>query len=143
MARKRIRTLRATDYTHLANPFAPQPLWPEERVARLHEAALEVLRDLGLRILLPEAREILAAAGARVQEDMVFIGLEIVAEALRTAPRSWRLMAANPARARDYAPGQVLFGPGSGCPNVTDRRRGRRPGSLEAFHETLILQQHF
>lgn len=143
MARKRQRTLRATDYTHLTNPFAPQALWPEERVARLHEAALTVLRDLGLRILLPEAREILAAAGARVQEDMVFIGPEIVAEALRTAPRGWRLMAANPARARDYAPGQVLFGPGSGCPNVTDRKRGRRPGSLEAFHETLILQQHF
>lgn len=143
MARKRIRTLRATDYAHLTNPFAPQPLWPEDRVARMHEAALEVLRDLGLRILLPEAREILAAAGARVQEDMVFIGPEIVAEALRTAPRSWRLMAANPARARGYAAGQVLFGPGSGCPNVTDRLRGRRPGSLQAFHETLALQQHF
>src|SRR5690606_27300317 len=74
---------------------------------------------------------------------MVFIGPAIVAAALRTAPRGWRLMAANPARARDYAAGQVLFGPGSGCPNVTDRLRGRRPGSLQAFHETLTLQQHF
>lgn len=143
MARKRTRTRRATDYTRLTNLFAPQPLWRDEDVARLHDAALTVLRDLGLRILLPEARGILAAAGARVDGDMVFIGPEIVAEALRTAPKSWRLRAADPAHERDYAAGQILFGPGAGCPNVTDRLRGRRAGSLDSYLETLTLQQAF
>jgi trimethylamine--corrinoid protein Co-methyltransferase len=143
MARKKTRTLRATDYTRLTNPFTPQPLWPEEAIPRLHDAALTVLRDLGLRILLPEARQILAAAGAKVVEDMVFLGPEIIEQALRTAPRAWRMRAANPARERDYAPGQILFGPGAGCPNVTDRLRGRRAGSLESYLETLTLQQAF
>ena len=115
----------------------------EDGVAALHEAALGVLEDLGLKILLPEARDILRAAGARVDGDMVFIGRDIVAEALRTAPRSWRLRAANPARERDYAPGQALFGAGAGCPNATDRLRGRRPGSLESFLETITLQRAF
>ena len=32
---------------------------------------------------------------------------------------------------------------GSGCPNVTDALRGRRPGSRESFVETLRLQQSF
>lgn len=143
MARKRTRTARPTQYIQLTNSFNPQPLWSEDRIARLHDASLEVLRDIGIKVLLPEAREIFARAGARVIEDMVFIGPEIVGEALRTAPRQWRLLASNPDRSRDYAPGQILFGPGAGCPNVTDRQRGRRPGSLESFTETVRLHQAF
>src|SRR5690606_18111921 len=70
-------------------------------------------------------------------------GPEIVGEALRTAPRQWWLLASNPERSRLYAPAEILFGPGAGCPNVTDRQRGRRPGSMQAFTETLRLQQAF
>jgi trimethylamine--corrinoid protein Co-methyltransferase len=143
MARHRTRTARAVDYIGLTHPFAPQGVFSEDAIAQIHQAALGVLEDLGLRILLPEARDILAAAGARMAEDMVHIGRDVIAEALRTAPRQWRMRAANPARARTYAPGALLFGPGAGCPNVTDRTRGRRPGSLQAFHETLALQQAF
>jgi trimethylamine--corrinoid protein Co-methyltransferase len=137
--------LRAVDYIRLRHPFTPQSAFSDEAVLRLHEAALSVLEEDGMRILLPEARKILARAGARVDEDshMVRIGRDIVAEALATAPRRWRLRAANPARERDYAPGALLFSPGSGCPNVTDRLRGRRPGSLRDYEETLRLQQAF
>jgi trimethylamine--corrinoid protein Co-methyltransferase len=49
----------------------------------------------------------------------------------------------NPARERLYAPGQLLFGPGAGCPNATDLQRGRRPGTLRDYEETLALQQSF
>ena len=137
--------LRAVDYIRLRHPFTPQSAFSDEAVLRLHEAALSVLEEDGMRILLPEARKILARAGARVDEDshMVRIGRDIVAEALATAPRRWRLRAANPARERDYAPGALLFSPGSGCPNATDRLRGRRPGSLRDYEETLRLQQAF
>jgi len=143
MARSKTRVQRRTDYTQLTHAFAPQGVFSDEGVHALHDAALAVLEDLGLSILLPEARDILATAGARVDGDMVFIGRDMVAEALRTAPKRWRLRAANPARERDYAPGQALFAAGAGCPNVTDRLRGRRPGSLADFLETTTLQQAF
>lgn len=130
-------------YTHLTHPFAPQPVFSDDAVAALHEAALGVLEDLGIKVLLPEACDTFARAGARVVEDMVFLGRDIVAAALATAPRAWRMRAANPARERDYAPGQLLFGPGAGCPNATDLVRGRRPGSLRDYTETLTLQQAF
>jgi trimethylamine--corrinoid protein Co-methyltransferase len=74
---------------------------------------------------------------------MVRIGPEIVTAALASAPRSWRMRAANPARSRFYAEGQMLFSPGSGCPNATDLLRGRRAGSLRDFTETLRLQQSY
>jgi trimethylamine--corrinoid protein Co-methyltransferase len=143
MARHRKRTLRAVDYIGLTHPFTPQSIFPEAYIARMHDAALGVLENEGMKILLPEARQILAAAGAILSDDMVRIGRDLVAQALQTAPRAWRLRAINPARERLYAPGALLFGPGAGCPNVTDLVRGRRPGSLDSYLETLALQQSF
>ena len=131
------------DYVHLTHPFTPQSVFSADAVAALHDAALGVLEREGMKILLPEARAIFADAGARVAEDMVFIGRDIVATALATAPRGWRMRAAGPGRERMYAPGQLLFGPGAGCPNATDLARGRRPGTLRDYEETLALQQSF
>jgi trimethylamine---corrinoid protein Co-methyltransferase len=137
--------VRAPDYIHLTHPFTPQAVFAPEAVAELHATALRVLDTLGLRILLPEARRLFRTAGALVDEpeQMVRIGPEIVAAALASAPRSWRMRAAHPGRERIYAEGQMLFSPGSGCPNATDLVRGRRSGSLRDFTETLRLQQSF
>ncbi len=136
---------RQIDHVTLAHPFAPQALFPDDVVSAIHDAALGVLENLGIRVLLPEARAILAAAGAVADDGtlIVRIGREIVNHALSAAPRAWRMRAANPARARDYAEGQLLFGPGAGCPNAADALRGRRPGDLAAYEETLTLQQSF
>ena len=145
MARDRTprRKGRPVDYVHLTHPFAPQSVFSDDAVAALHDAALGVLEREGIKILLPEARGLFAKGGALVVGEMVFIGRDIVQAALTTAPRRWRMRAANPARERDYAPGQLLFGPGAGCPNATDLKRGRRPGTLRDHVETLELQQSF
>ena len=132
-------------YVHLQNPFIPQPGFSTDEIANIHETALRILSELGLRVLLDEGRPIFKSGGALVDEDtqMVRIGPEMVAAALAAAPRSIRLRAANPAREQTFAPGAMLFEAGSGCPNAYDRIRGRRPGSLRDFHETLKLQQSF
>ena len=135
--------LRQPAYRQLRHPFAPQPVFSEDRIAAMHDAALRVLQDLGMKVLLPEARAILQAAGAKIDDEMVFIGRDMVEAALALAPRSIRLRAANPLREQIYEDGTLLFTPGSGCPNVTDRRRGRRPGSIESYVETLKLHQSF
>ena len=82
----------------LRHPFQPQAGFSEDEIAAMHDTALRVLQELGIRILLPEARAILRAAGARVDDDsqMVWIGRDIVAAALATAPRSIRLRAPSP-----------------------------------------------
>ena len=135
---------RARFYRKLRHPFPPQTVFSEDEVARLHDTALRVLEELGLFILCEEARQVLSGAGAVVRDDgIVLIGREIVAEALRTAPKAWRLRARAPERAQDYETGAMLFMAGSGCPNVTDLERGRRPGTLNDFEETLKLQQAF
>ncbi|MBC2837608.1 trimethylamine methyltransferase family protein [Paragemmobacter straminiformis] len=132
-------------YKQLRHPFAPQAAFSGDEIAAMHDTALRVLENLGIRILLDEARSIFRAAGALVDDDsqMVRIGRDLVAEALSAAPRSIRLRAADPAHEQIFEPGAALFMAGSGCPNVTDALRGRRPGSRESFVETLRLQQSF
>lgn len=136
---------RAADYRQLRHPFPPQAIFSADEVAMLHGAALRVLEDLGIKVLHPEARALLKGAGALVDDagQMVRIGAEIVEAALAAAPRRMRLRAANPARERDYAEGELLFSAGAGCPNATDRERGRRPGGLRDYEEALVLQQSF
>ena len=56
-------------YGHLRHPFAPQGAFSEDRIAAMHAAALRVLSELGVRILLPEGRAILARAGTIVDDD--------------------------------------------------------------------------
>ncbi|NBT31793.1 MAG: trimethylamine methyltransferase, partial [Rhodobacteraceae bacterium] len=142
-ARQTAPVARRPNYANLRNPFTPQTVFSEDEVAGLHDTALRVLENLGISILLPEARDILGKSGATVVEDMVFFSRDIVAEALRTAPRSIRLRAANPEFDQTYEPGALLFTAAGGCPNVSDRIRGRRPGSMDSFREAIKLIQGF
>jgi trimethylamine--corrinoid protein Co-methyltransferase len=132
-------------YGQLRHPFVPQPAFSDDEIAAMHDTALRVLENLGIRVLLDEARTLFRSAGALVDNDsqMVRIGRDMVTTALATAPRSIRLRAADPAHEQLFEPGAALFMAGAGCPNVTDALRGRRPGSRESFVETLRLQQSF
>jgi trimethylamine--corrinoid protein Co-methyltransferase len=144
IAQQQPRALRQVPYKNLRHPYSPQTIWSEDEVSNIHATALRVIEELGIRILLPEARELLVAAGAIERADMmIHIGADVVAEALRTAPRSFRLNAPNPANNILYEPGAMLFKAGAGCPNATDLESGRRPGSLNDFRNALMLQQSF
>lgn len=136
---------RSNSYRQLRHPFEPQKVFSEDAVANIHAMALRVLRELGMKVLLPEAQQIFKNAGALVDHDsqMVRIGDDLVAAALQTAPRSFRMRAASPEREQIIEPGAMLFYPGSGCPHVSDIERGRRAGSLQSYEETIKLHQSF
>jgi trimethylamine--corrinoid protein Co-methyltransferase len=136
---------RKPDYHALRSPFVPQRVFSEDQVAAIHETALRVLEELGMRVLLPDARAILAAGGALVDEDtqMVRIGRDLVADALAAAPRSIRCHAGSRERDLTLEPGVLTFIGGSGAPNATDRERGRRAGTLQDFADFVRLVQGF
>lgn len=136
---------RAVNYRQLTNPFTPQVVFSEDRVAAIHDTALRVLEELGLKVLLPEARRLFAQAGAIVDDDsqMVRIGRDIVTAALSSAPRRFPLHGGAPDRALDMQLGSLAFQSGAGAPNCSDRLRGRRPGTLRDVEELTKLVQHF
>ena len=55
------RAARAADYRHLVNPFEPLRVFSDDQVEAIHGAALRVLEEIGVRVLLGEARERLRA----------------------------------------------------------------------------------
>ncbi len=136
---------RDVNYRQLRNPFPRMEVFPEDQIADMHETALRVLLELGVKVLLPEARRIFAKAGARVDEDtqMVFIGRDLVEAAVASAPKSIACHAG--ARDRDFTLelGSLVFQPGAGAPNATDLERGRRPASGQDYIEFLKLTHHF
>ena len=136
---------RLTNYRQLRNPFPPMDVFSADRIDAIHTAALDVLERLGIKVLLPEARALFKAAGARVDDDaeMVFIGQDIIAAALATAPKSFPLIAGHPDRNLVMELGSMIFQPGAGCPHATDLERGRRPGTETDFRELITLTQHF
>lgn len=136
---------RQVDYRHLKNPFPPMKAFSDDRIEAIHEAALEVLERLGLKILLPEARKIFARGGAIVDDEsqMVHIGREMIEAAILTAPKSFPILAGAPDRDIEIALGNLIFQPGAGAPHATDLERGRRPGTFADYQELTRLTQHF
>jgi trimethylamine---corrinoid protein Co-methyltransferase len=139
------RSERSKRYRRLSNPFRPLEIFNDDAVAELHSAALRVLAELGIRVLLPEARRAFAAAGALVDDadQLVRIGPDIVGHALEQAPSSVELTAPVPERGVTVGDRCVCVVPVSGPPNVSDLVRGRRAGTLQDLGDFLRLTQMF
>ena len=116
-----------------------------DEIANMHATALRVLEELGLKVLLPEARKILASGGAHVdaETDMVYIGRDIIEAALASAPKSITCYAGSRDRDLMLELGALVFQPGAGAPHATDLERGRRPGSARDYREYTQLAHHF
>ncbi|MEM7403841.1 MAG: trimethylamine methyltransferase family protein [Pseudomonadota bacterium] len=135
---------REINYHALKNPFPPMKVFSDDRIAAIHEAALTVLEDLGIKVLLPEARDLFVAGGATLKaDDMVHIGRDIVSAAIDSAPRSILARAGAPTRDVLLEPGSLVFQPGAGAPHATDLIKGRRPGTAGDFRDLVRLTQHF
>ena len=136
---------RPVNYRQLKNPFPPMDVFSADEIASMHDTSLRILEELGVKVLLPEAREIFRKGGARVDEStqMVHIGRDIIEAALATAPKSIVGRAGNRDRDILLELGSLIFQPGAGAPHATDLERGRRPGSKRDFRELIQLTHHF
>ncbi len=136
---------RNVDYHNLRNPVPPMAAFSDDRIEAIHEAALDVLEELGIKVLLEEARSAFKSGGARVDDstEMVWIGRDMVEAALSSAPRKISMRAASRVREVELELGRLVFQPGAGSPHTTDLKRGRRPGTAVDFSELVKLTQHF
>ncbi len=136
---------RQVDYHNLRNPFTPQKAFSDDQIEAMHDAALTVLEDLGIKVLLPDARRLFVEGGAISDEDteMVRIGREMVEAALKTAPRSIECRAGSREKDLTLELGALAIQSGAGAPHATDAVKGRRPGSLTDYHDLTRLAQHF
>ena len=137
--------VRKVNYRRIKNVLPKATVFSDDEVQSIHNASLRVLEELGVKVLLPAGRDALKKAGADVDEDtwMVKVDRGLVEQAIASAPSTFDVTARNPDRSITYGDGHVVFAPGSGCPNISDADRGRRPGSHADYIETCKLHQSF
>lgn len=102
-----------------------RPLTDAE-VQRIHDAALSVLERTGVQIVDSECRDIMSAAGARVDaaRDRVFIPRDMIAAALRTANKDVALYSRDGRFDLHLAGRNVHLGTGGAAIHVLDLDSG-------------------
>ncbi len=132
-------------FLNLTNPFPPIKVFSDDQIEAIHETSMTILEEIGLRILLDEAREIFRKAGADVDESSQIVRFDrnLILEAVAKAPSSVTLYSRNPLRNVTLGGNRVAFASVGGPPNVSDLEHGRRPGTLAAFSDLLRMAQSF
>jgi len=136
---------RQVDYSHLKNPLIKQPAFSEDRVEAIHDTALRVVEELGIRVLNDEARQYFKSAGAEVDKSsqMVKVNRELVKQALESAPSQFILHGATPESDVTIGGDNIAFVSVGGPPHISDLDRGKRNGTLEDTRNIIRLSQHF
>lgn len=120
-----------------------EPLGPEG-VQAVHDGAMRILEEIGIKILNPEALEILRKAGCTIDGENVRMGRDMVMEYVALAPSEFTITPRNPDRKITIGGKNLLFGNVSSPPNYWDMALGRKvPGTREMCRDLLKLTQYF
>ncbi|MCW1917318.1 trimethylamine methyltransferase family protein [Rhodobacter sp. KR11] len=138
---RRTASLPQRPWGQIPRPYEPIRVLSDDHVQAIHQAALTVLRDLGMRVLHPTAREAFRAAGARIDGDMVFLDPDMVEATRATAPETFTLAARNRARDLQVGGAHTIFTSVGGPAYVMDIDRGRRDGTHQDMCDFLRLCQ--
>jgi trimethylamine--corrinoid protein Co-methyltransferase len=109
---------------------SPCPNFPrltEGQARRMHEACLDILERVGVRLYLDEAVEMLKKAGARVTDgNLVRVPAPLVEKALETVPKRLTLYDRKGRPVMPLGGPRSFYGPGSDCLHIVDHRTGER-----------------
>ncbi|HIQ05403.1 MAG TPA: trimethylamine methyltransferase, partial [Anaerolineae bacterium] len=94
-----------------------------EQCERLHNASLEILESVGVRLYEPEAVELVRKAGARITDgNLAYIPAHLVEQAFSTLPKRVVLYNRNGEPVMPVEGYRSFYGPGSDCLNIVDHR---------------------
>ena len=129
----------------LRNPYPPIELLNPEQMDTLHDTSARILSELGIRVIGDRVLDLFEKGGAIVEREsnIVRIGTDMVAEAVKTAPSHFTLTAHNPDKTLTLGGDHLCFGLVAGPPNVHDRINGRRSGNQADYENFIRLAHHF
>ncbi len=136
---------RWVNYRDLVNPLILQPAFSDDRLEAIHQTALRVVEELGIKVLNDEARSHFQRAGAHVDESsqMVKIDRVLIKAALDSAPSEFVMHGATPDANVTLGGKHIAFVSVGGAPHIADLDRGKRPGTLEDTRNIIRLSEHF
>ena len=130
-------------WRNLTNPYAPIEVLSADQIEAIHDASLRVLEELGIAFMLPEALDILAAAGADVDHESQVVRFDrtLVEESMAKAPSRYVVHARNPEHNITFGDNCINFSTVGSAPNASDLQGGRRPGCYRDYCDLLRLAQ--
>ena len=105
----------------------PTRVVSDDELEAVHESSLAILRDVGIDVLLPDARARLEAAGCTVSisDDRVRFDPEMVMDFVGSAPAEFTLMRVTPTTPSGSAATTSCSSAVASPPNVSDAAGGR------------------
>ena len=88
------------------------------QMTRIHDASIELLSSVGVAFNEPEALEIFASNGFKVDGNTVFMTEAQIQKALETAPSRFTVTARNPEKSVAVGEDDFVFAPGYGAPFI-------------------------
>jgi trimethylamine--corrinoid protein Co-methyltransferase len=114
-----------------------------DQVEAIHNASLEVLRDIGIRVDDAPSLNLLEGIGAEVDraDNRVRFDPALVEEMITGLPSEFTIHARDPAKTLTLGGNALLFATVCGPSFVSDLDRGRRSGTLADVHDWVRLVQ--
>ena len=109
------------------------------REQMIHNAAMEIMREVGVRIHNKKAAEILKNNGIKMEGNTAYFTEEQVMKWVRMAPESFTIYARNPRYDVVIGQDHVNPAPTYGCAFIDDWEGNRRPGTMEDYIKCLKL----
>lgn len=107
----------------------------------IHDASMEILRDVGVCFHEPMAVEIFRNHGIKTDGNTVFLAENHIRKALETVPSLFTITARNPGKSVSVGGVDLVFAPGYGAPFVVTETGEQRKGTMEDYDNFCKLVQ--
>lgn len=140
---QRTATLEQLPWQPVRNPRPPVEVLSPEQIDAIHDTSLRVLEEVGMRIDCPETRALLGDHGNHVHESTTHVRFDrgFIEQRVAMAPSSFKLKTRHPDRYLEFGGNNIVFGAVGGPAFVNDLDQGRRPGSMDAFRDSIRILQ--
>ena len=96
----------------------------EDQVYEIKRAAIDIMQNVGFKVLHGGARKILKKAGAVVRDEWVRVPECVVSECLGSTPKGWTVFDRNGDRALEVEGRKSYYGTSTASPNTKDALTG-------------------
>jgi trimethylamine--corrinoid protein Co-methyltransferase len=112
-----------------------------DQMTRIHDASMELLSSVGVAFNEPEALEIFASKGFKVDGKTVFMTEAQIQKALETAPSRFTVTARNPEKSVAVGEDDFVFAPGYGAPFIALPDGSQRESTMTDYDNFCKLIQ--
>jgi len=136
-------SITQSDWSPVTYVTPPTNFLSTDAVEAIHDTALTILEEIGMKVLSADARARYKAAGFTVDDttEMVRFDRQGIEQAIATAPPSFPLHARNPERNLVIGGANAVFSVTGGPVYCMDLENGRRRGTYEEMCNFIRLVQ--